>query len=360
MSSYPLYESNPGPEVVPMSQLGAVELYDIAMKTFTYFKDTSSKDAMGVPVHEMRTEKKLFRKTQQDYSTYAHYKAEFALTRQAKYAVGFHKDIYMKTIAIEQTISDEAYTYATPRDGWDEFKAKIRNLAILPSNRLNLDITHAFFTFAQSTSYVDQDGQIIDIATGDGLSPANAAHLLAHSPITYSNIGVPVLFSKAAWKINERVNRYNTLDNFGMPYEGRLTHIWFTGDAENKEEIYQFLKSRSDNTQNNPEVVNTFFGKLQPLELSKVDSDIYGHFDTSKSNWWGGIGLSGNILDGSRFSGILGVWEYPRLKSAPYAGGPGGSFVDFSRDVLKWASRARYGIGMLDGMQITYNFPTNS
>lgn len=360
MSNYPVNETNPGSgPLTAITQLGAPELFDIVMKTFTRFKDTSDKSAMNVPVHKVQTARKLFRISQQDYSTYAKYKAELALTKRSKYAIGFHKDIYMKTIALEDAMSEESYTYSTPEEGWDEFLGKMKNLAQTVSNRMNLDITQAFFTFAQSPAYVDMDGQIIDIATGDGLSPANSAHLLAHSPITYNNIGPAVQFSKSAWKIDERIARNNTMDNFGYPVKANLTHIFFTGDAENKEEIYQFIKSRTDNTQNNPEVINTYYGKLMPLELSSIDTDVQGFRDTSKSNYWGGIGLNGNILDGTRFSGVLGVWEYPRIKTPPYAGSIGGAAVDFSRDLLKWASRARYGIGMLDGMQIIYNFPTN-
>lgn len=353
-------EPNPGPQMTAITQYSAKELYNLVEKTFQYFRDGVARHAgnvMQVYVKETRTTKKLFRKTQQDYSTYAKFKAELGLTARGKYGIGFYKDIFMKTIALEQVMSDEAYTYEEPRDGWNALSLIVKALAETTSNRMYLDMTQMAFTFAQSPTWIDMDGQIVDNTTGDGVSLANSAHLLAHSPVTYNNIGPAVLFSKSAVKIDERIARNNTLDNFAQPGVVNLTHIWFTGDSENKEEILQFIKSRTDNTQANPEVINTYLGVYKPLELQLIDTDVMGRRDTTKSNYWGLIGLEGNLLDGNRFSGILGVWEMPRLK--PFPNGSNNA-VDFSRDALKWASRTRYGIGFLDGQHVVYNFAPNN
>lgn len=352
-------EPNPGSVVPAITQFGSKELYNIVEKSFQYFRDGVAARAgniMQVYVKEKRTTKKLFRKTQQDYSTYARFKAELGLTARGRYGIGFHKDIFMKTIALEQVMSDEAYTYEEPRDGWNALTLIVKALADTTSSRMYLDMTHQAFTFAASASYVDMDGQIVDNTTGDGFSLANAAHLLAHVPATYTNIGPAVLFSKTAVKIDERIARNNTLDNFGKRATVNLTHIWFTGDSENKEEILQFIKSRTDNTQNNSAVVNTYFGVFQPLELQLIDTDVQGDPDSSKSNYWGLIGLDGNLIDGNRFSGILGIWEMPRLKPFPTTSN---NAYDFSRDALRWAARCRYGIGFLDGQHIIYNFAPN-
>lgn len=353
-------EPNPGNVVTALTEYGSKELYNIVEKSFQHFRDGIAKRAgniMDVYVKEKRETKKLFRKTQQDYSTYARFKAELGLTARGKYGIGFHKDIFMKTIALEQVMSDEAYTYEEPRDGWNALTLIVKALADTTISRMYLDLTQQAFTFAQSPSYIDMDGQIVDNTTGDGEALASAAHLLAHVPATYTNIGPAVLFSKSAVKIDERIARNNTLDNFGKRAIVNLTHIWFTGDSENKEEILQFIKSRTDNTQNNSEVVNTYFGVFKPLELQLIDTDVQGDPDATKSNYWGLIGLDGNLLDGNRFSGIVGIWEYPRLK--PFPNGSNNA-VDFSRDALKWASRTRYGIGFLDGQHIVYNFAPNN
>ncbi len=353
-------EPNPGNVVTALTQYGAKELYNIVEKTFQFFRDGIAKDAgnvMQVYVKETRTTKKLFRKTQQDYSTYARFKAEMGLTPRGKYGIGFHKDIFMKTIALEQVMSDEAYTYEEPADGWNALSLIVKALANTTSARMYLDLTQQAFTFAASPTWIDMDGQIVDNTTGDGESLANAAHLLAHYPATYTNIGPTVLFSKSALKIDERIARNNTLDNFGKRTNVRMTHIWYTGDSENKEEILQFIKSTTDNTQQNPEVKNTYYGLYQPLELQLIDTDVQGNPDATKSNFWGIIGLAGNLLDGNRFSGIVGIWEMPRLK--PFPNGSNNA-VDFSRDALKWASRTRYGIGFLDGQHVVYNFAPNN
>lgn len=353
-------EPNPGSEVSALTQYGAKELYNIVEKSFQYFRDKVSAESgriMEVFVQERKTSKKLFRKTQQDYSSYARFKAELGLTARGKYGIGFHKDIFMKTIALEQVMSDEAYQYEDPQDGWNALSLIVKALADTTMARMHLDLTQMAFTFASSSSWIDMDGQIVDNTTGDGRPLADSAHLLAHYPGTYTNIGPDVPFSKSALKIDERIARNNTLDNFGMPAPTKLTHIWYTGDSENKEEILQFIKSRTDNTQMNSEVVNTYMGVYRPLELSLVDTDIHGHRDSSKSNYWGLIGLNGNLVDGNRFSGIVGVWEYPHLK--PFPNGSNNA-VDFSRDALKWASRARYGIGFLDGQHVVYNFAPNN
>ncbi len=353
-------EPNPGPEMTAITQYSAKELYNLVEKSFQYFRDGVARDAGNIEkvfVEEKRTTKKLFRKTQQDYSTYARFKAELGLTPRGKYGIGFYKDIFMKTVALEQIMSDEAYTYEEPRDGWNALSLIVKALAETPMNRMYLDMTQQAFTFAQSPTYVDMDGQIVDNTTGDGRSLANAAHLLAHVPATYTNIGPAVLFSKSALKIDERIARNNTLDNFGKRTIVRMTHIWYTGDSENKEEILQFIKSTTDNTQQNPEVKNTYYGLYQPLELQLIDTDVQGDPDATKSNFWGIIGLSGSFVDGNRFSGIIGMWERPRLK--PFPTGTNNAY-DFSRDALKWAARARYGIGFLDGQHVVYNFAPNN
>lgn len=356
MSNY-MYgaEPNPGQIAQPLATFSAKEIYNLVEKSYMEFKQQCKPDAFvfyvkkSIPNH-MGTVKRY---SQKDYSTYARYKAELGLTKQAQFAIGFHKDVHMRTIALEQQLSEEAIKF----DRWDDVRLISKMLGQTVPNRINLDDSHFAVTFAQGTSYVDMDGEIIDTTTGDGLSIANSAHLLAHSPKTYTNIAPASLFNKTAFQVVLRIARNNTMDNFGIPKKYNWSHIWATNDPENSESILQFLKSRTDNTQGNANVDNVYYSYLKPVFLEEIDTDIYGERDESKSNWWGIGAFEGDMLSGDRASFVYAEWEAPYLK--PFLG-EGSNAVDFSRDALKYGARGRNGRAVLDGMGIIYVFAPNN
>lgn len=352
---YPQYygtEPNPGNSSQFLATYTQKEIYNIVEKMFVDFKTNYPADAKPmfafrpIPLHNGVVK----RFTQKDFSTFASTKPEGAPTRRAKYGTGYHKDVTLKRIALELALTYEAIQF----NAWEDVKAIGRELGVTAPNRINLDMTQFAITFAQSTSYVDMDGYQIDTTTGDGQPIASAVHTLAFSVLTYTNIlpGAPQ-FSKSALISAETIARNNTLDNYGIPKMYEWTHIWCSGAPNNTENILQFLRSISDNTQANPNVENTYKNRYKMLVLEQLDTNVFGQRDTTKSNWWGLGAFNGDATSGRRFMAIYAEWEAPHMKPAPTESN---NASDFSRDIDKFGVRAGYGLAALDGMGIVYSF----
>jgi len=349
-------EPNPGNSSQFLATYTQKEIYNLVQKVFVDFKESYPVDASPlfafrpVPMHTGV----IKRYDQKDFSTYASAKPEGAPSKRAKYGTGFHKDVILKRIALELVLTYEAIQY----DQWDDVKAIGTELGKTAPQRINLDMTHLAITFAQGVSYVDMDGYQIDTTTGDGQPIASAAHELAFSTLTYTNIlpGAPA-FSKSALISAETIARNNTMDNYGIPKGYNWTHIWCSGDPNNTENIMQFLKSISDNTQANPNVENTYRRRYKMLALEQLDTNVFGQRDTTKSNWWGIGAFEGDITSGKRFAAIYSQWEAPHMKPAPTESN---NASDFSRDIQKFGIRAGYGLCALDGMGIVYSFVPNN
>jgi hypothetical protein len=344
-------EPNPGNSAPLMATFTQKEIYNLVEKYFVDFKDSYPIDAKPVFIYQSVPMQNgiIKRFDEKDFSTYAKTKPEGALTKRAKYGIGYHKDVLMKTVGLEMALTEESIKF----NKWDDVKEIGVELGKTVPNRMNLDMTHFAFTFAQSTSYVDMDGFTIDETTGDGVALASASHTLAHSALTYTNIipGAPQ-FSKSALISAEIIARNNTLDNYGIPKSMKFSHIWTTGNPNTVENVLQFLKSISDNTQANPNVENTYKNRYKLLVLEQIDTDVFGQRDTTKSNWWGTGAFEGDVK-GKRFTAIYAEWEAAHMKPAPTSDN---NANDFSRDIQKYGTRGRYNVCALNGMGITYSF----
>lgn len=352
---YPNYygvEPNPGQSSQFLATFTQKEIYNLVEKFFVQFKDNYPADAdplfafRPVPMHNGV----IKRFDEKDFSSFASTKPEGAPARRAKFGIGYHKDVLLKRIALELSLSQEAIDF----NRWEDVVGLASELGKTAPYRINLDKTHFAITFAQGTSYVDMDGYTIDTTTGDGLSIANAVHTLAFSALTYTNIlpGAPA-FSKSSLIAAEIIARNNTLDNYGIPKAYEWTHIWCSGSANNTESIQQFLRSISDNTQSNPNVENTYRNRYKMLVLQQLDTNVFGQRDSTKSNWWGIGAFSGDITSGKRNAFVYAQWEAPHMKPAPTADN---NANDFSRDIQKYGVRAGYGLCALNGMGIVYSF----
>lgn len=350
------YEPNPGNSAPFIATFTQKELYNIVEKFFVEFKKDYPIDAKPIFVHRsipaMSGVQRRF--DEKDFSSFAQDKPEGMPTKKARYGIGYHKDVFLRRIGLELDLTFEAVQF----NRWDDVKLIGKALGETAPYRINLDMTQFAITFAQGTSYVDMSGFTVDTTTGDTLSLANAAHTLAFSATTYTNIvpGAPQ-FSKSALMSAEIIARNNTMDNYGVPKVMRWTHIWCSGNATNVENIQQFLRSISDNTQANPNVENTYKNRYKLLVLQQIDTTVNGFRDTTKSNWWGIGAFEGDVLDNTRFPAVYAEWEPPHMKPAPTGDN---NAVDFSRDIQKYGVRAGYGLCALNGMGIVYSFATNS
>ena len=116
------------------------------------------------------------------------------------------------------------------------------------------------------------------------------------------------------------------------------------------------MRSITDNTQANPNVINPLQNRYQPLELQQLDTFVNGQRDTSKELWWGIAALEGRN-GANRFPAYYREWEAPHMKPAPTMDN---NAVDFSRDIMIYGARAGYNVCALNGTGIVYNFPVNS
>lgn len=347
-------ETNPGNSVSFMSTFSVSEIYNLVAKKFSESGEKYPIDAMplyikeSIPLHSGNVRQY----DERDFSTFASTKPEGVAAIKAKFGIGYHKQIFMKRIAKELDLTEEAVM----QDRWLDVKSIGIDLGETAPQRLNLDMTQKAVTFAQGVSYIDMDGYTIDTTTGDGLSIANAAHTLAFSSTTYTNIvpGAPQ-FSKSALISAEEIARNNTVNNYGIPRTKRWSHIFTSGDPNNIEAVQQFLRSISDNTQANPNVENTYKNRYKLLVLSQLDTTANGQRDTTKSNWWG-IGAFEGDIPMNRFWAMFGEWEPAHMKPAPTSDN---NAVDFSKDIMRYGVRAGYGLAIVNPQGIVYSFAAN-
>ena len=347
-------ETNPGNSVSFMSTFSVSEIYNLVAKKFSEVGEKYPLDAKvmyitePIPLHSGNVRQY----DEKDFSTFASVKPEGVAAKKAQFGIGYHKQMTLKRIAKELDLTEEAIMF----DRWMDVKSIGIDLGETAPQRINLDMTHLAITFAAGTSYIDMDGYTVDTTTGDSNPIAFAAHTLAFSPVTYTNIvpGAPA-FSKSAMISSEEIGRNNTLNNYGIPRTKRWTHIWCSGDPNNIEAINQFLHSISDNTQANPAVDNTYHNRYNLLILQQLDTTPTGQRDTTKSNWWGQGAFEGQIPM-NRFWAMYGEWEPSHMKPAPTSDN---NAVDFSKDIMRYGVRAGYGLCVVNPQGMTYSFAPN-
>lgn len=330
------------------------EIYNLVKKSFVDFMMKYPADAKPIFIYDPAPAYSgvIQRYTEKDFSTFAEVKPEGVATKRAKKGIGYHKDVVLKRIGLEISLTWESIRFSQ----WDDVRNIGTQLGKTVPQRVNLDMTQFAITFAQGTSYIDMSGYEVDTTTGDGLSIANAAHTLAFSPSTYTNI-LPsaAQFSKSALIASEIIGRNNTVDNYNIPSYKKFTHIFTSGDAQVKYDVAQFLRSITDNTQANPNVINPLNNRYQHLVLEQLDTDVFGQRNTAKSKWWG-IGAFDGRDASMRFPAYYREWEAPHMKPGPTEDN---NAVDFSRDIELYGARGGYGLCCLNGTGIVYSFPTN-
>ncbi len=345
-------EPNPGNQGTFLNTYSFNEIYDLIKKTFVEMLPLYPIDAKPMFIFEaipqMAGNTKQFNEI--DFSSFARTKPEGVATSKASMGIGYHKVMTMKRIGLEFDLTYEART----QNQWYRVNDITSQLIKTVPYRMNLDMTHKITTFANAASYVDMDGFTIDTTTGDGLSIANAAHTLAFSSQTFTNIvtGAPQ-FSKSAFESALRIARNNTFDNFGIPHVMNWTHIFTTDDPTLKANVMQFLNSISDNTQANPGVNNVYKNRCEHIVLTQLDTDPNGFRNTAKSNWWGIAALGGSSR-GDKLQAYYGEWEAPNMKPAPTNGN---NADDFSKDIWKYGVRGGYGLTVVRPQGIIYSFP---
>jgi len=298
-------------------------------------------DSMGVGEGELKLLQEY------DMTTYAKAKPQGVDAKKAAFGIGYYITIRAKRIGLESEITWEMRRYNKKQ----EVMASIQSLPNFCPQRVELDLTHRL-TFATSTTYVNMDGETVDITVGDGNQLAYASHALKFSTITYSNrvTGDP-LFSKGALEAAELLTTTDILSNFGEKRVMDFNTIVTGNNPTVCNAVKQFLRSVSDNTQNNAGVINANQDKYRHLILPQLATTATGAIDATKKNWWmliaAGAGLRG-------WQAWFIEWEAQNL--IPSTAGNG---QDVHKDIWYFNVRQAYNIGIVSGRGAIFSCPTN-
>lgn len=268
-----------------------------------------------------------------DTETFAKRKPEGSDTKKARVGTGYHKLAKLKRYGLEIDITLEMRRY----NKYPEVQAQLTNLAGFGTNRQELDLTHRF-TFAGATSYVNMDGETVDISVGNGLSLVNSAQTLANSSVTYSNrvSGDPV-FSATALEAAQLLSVSSIYSNFGEKRVQAFQYL-VTGDYPTvTNEVMRQLQATAQVSAPNAGVPNVFNALYTHIALPYLATTATGAADSAKKNYW--------FLVSNTWSAYLAEWEAENLVTPT----PGNNLEDRHADVWTYGVRIGYDIAVVSG-----------
>lgn len=282
-----------------------------------------------------------------DVTTYARAKPQGVDAKKAAFGVGYYITIKVKRIGIESEITYEMRRY-------NKYPAVMQVIQGLPHfcpQRVELDLTHRL-TFGTSTSYVDLDGNTVDLTVGDGLALFSTVHTLKFSSITYSNrISGDPLFSKGALELAQLLTTTDILSNFGEKRVLNFNRIVTGNNPTVINAVRQFLHSTSDNTQVNDGVINTHMNEYQHVILTQLATTATGAVDSTKKNWWFLVAANQGTNGWQSY-----FCEWDAMSLTPSTEGNG---MDVHKDIWYFNVRQAYGIGIVSGRGIIASCPTS-
>lgn len=267
-----------------------------------------------------------------DLNEYAKKKEQGDQTQKARVQQGYSKIGYLKRIGSEIGITYEMRTQGK----YFEIKNKLTNLGKLAPNRIALDLEHRL-GFGSATTYVDQDGDTVDITVGDTLALFSTVHTVRGSSATFRNIlaNNPQL-SRGSLEAMEKVRVENCINQFGEKMANVDNILWTTDDPNTVNTAKELLRATSSvSTGATNGVPNVYQGKYTLLVLPRVATDKDGAVDSTKAKRWG-------VASTEYSTFMLGMHEEPRMKFS--SGKEGTNAEDFSTDDLNFGVRAGYFI----------------
>lgn len=249
---------------------------------------------------------------------------------------GYEKDIVIETVGFQLPITLEARI----QDKTGIVPASIRALASSVPNRMELDMEHRL-GFGYATSYTNMDSETVDVTTSDGLSLFNAAHTLAGSATTYSNVitGNPQI-SEASLALAENVVTQNRITHLGqkMPVSTGKKFLVLTDDRTQYNLARKLVFSQSSVAEVNSGVTNPVQNEYQILRLPYMATTSTGVGDSTKLKYWG-------IFHADMFNAVYAV-QRDAMVSSPSAGNSG---EDATSKTWVWVVIGMYGIAALTG-----------
>lgn len=280
--------------------------------------------------------------TEIDLELYASNKGQGNQASRARVQLGYNKLVTVKRVA-----KDIGITYEMRRfNKYPDVVRRLTNLAQMPSNRLELDLSHRI-GFGTATSYTDKDGTVVDISTGETTAAAlfGTAHTLTGSSTTYRNrlAGNPIL-SKGALEGMERLCVEETLNNFAEKVLIPFDILWTTDDPATVNTALEYLQSVAAPDFANSGVTNVYKAKYKHVKLPLVATTAAGVPDNSKRRYWG-------LASSSMTDAHLGIWEAAHLKTPADLN----SGEEFSTDDWNYGVRMGYGIGIVTARWIKFS-----
>ena len=223
---------------------------------------------------------------EQDRDSFASLVSEQGRHPDAKSGSGYSVELKLKRFAMKVSVSELERKTNKYRDVFQ----KIISVSDYIYKREELDKTHRL-TFGSSESYTDKDGHTISIKVGDNKSLFNAAHTLAFSANTYSNILASApRFSQGALELALDKLKTNDVDNFGKPRGANddtticVAICNFNHTLERA--LDQLIRSMTDPDQDNQGVVNTYQNKIKKMVLKYLATNAAGEYDSTKKEYW--------------------------------------------------------------------------
>jgi len=241
-----------------------------------------------------------------DTETYAKLKIEGGDAEKVAAIKGWTKTATMRRFAAEIDLTHEMSKFATSDAN---IVNKMTSLSKYCPQRLALDLTHRF-SFATSTSMTDMDGETVDLSMGSTTATAlvDSTQDLTGSTSTYSTVitGTPY-FSKGGYQIaRERANT-QIVSNFNEQRVYNFKYIVTGNDPDTVDEVEQLMMSKTDPTQNNSGVVNTYMNGSTHIILPRLATTATGAYDSSKAKWWFYVAEEASLY--------LDIYEEPYMKA---------------------------------------------
>lgn len=340
---------NPQNQATFLSTIAFPELTDLVTRHFVSVggfivpnaKQLFITDTMGMGEGELKLIQEY------DMTSYGRAKPQGVDAKKASFGIGYYITIQQKRIGMEAEITWEMRRY----NKYQEVMSSIKALPNYCPQRVELDLTHRF-TFASATSYIDLDGNTVSLVMGDGLALASAVHTLKFSSLTYSNrVSGDPLFSKGGLEAAELLTTTDILSNFGEKRVMNFNTIVTGNNPTIVNAVKQFLRSTSDNTQNNSGVVNVNQDKYRHVILTQMATTATGQIDSTKKNIWFLV-AAGNGLEG--WQGHYVEWEAMNLTPSTVGNG-----TDVHKDIWYYNVRQSYNIGIVSGRGLIASLPTN-
>lgn len=172
---------------------------------------------------------------------------------------------------------------------YDLINRAISNLAQSAAKRMEVDMTHRF-TFANSTSYTNTDGDSVTTTVGDGLALLSTVHTVPGSATTFRNrVANNPILSKGGLEAAEKLFATQMLDTNGELTFQEPTNLVITNDPNTVNTANEYLKSYADPTASQAGIVNVYEGKYGLIVLPYLSTQVSGNtvtYDSAKAKYW--------------------------------------------------------------------------